>query len=124
MAEMREAKAPEKRGYKKLHHIEIEPVRGENGGHIVTHHFQQEGMEMRKPETHMFGKEDGEALMDHLAKHLKVSLPGEAHSEEKEHRRLVQNVFHHHKRHAPDERTEHQRQIRFQFAIHGHRLRQ
>jgi hypothetical protein len=78
MAEMREAKSESsnKRGsYKKLHHIEIEPVKGENGGHIVTHHYHSDGMSYKAPETHMFGKEDGAELMDHLAKHLKVAMP-------------------------------------------------
>jgi len=81
MAEMKEAKAPEKRSYKKLHHVEIEPVKGENGGHVVTHHYHSDGMAYHKPETHIFGKEDGPELMAHLQKHLKIQ--GEAQAEEK-----------------------------------------
>ena len=73
MAEIREAAAPEKRSYKKLHHIEIEPVKGENGGHIVTHHFHTDGMEYKKPEVHMFGKDEGSELVAHLSKHLKIA---------------------------------------------------
>jgi hypothetical protein len=75
----REAKAPEKRAYKKLHHIEIEPVKGENGGHMVTHHFQNDGMSYREPERHMFDKDgygaSGEHVFEHLSKHMKVPLP-------------------------------------------------
>jgi hypothetical protein len=95
----REAKAPEKtekRGeYKKLHHIEIEPIKGEHGGHIVTHHFQNEmGGKYRAPEVHMFGKDgkssDGKNLFEHVSKHLKIPLPtvepGDTHEGEKEER--------------------------------------
>jgi hypothetical protein len=85
MAEMREAKSESsnKRGsYKKIHHIEIEPVKGEHGGHMVTHHYQAgTSMMPPPPQVHMFGKEDGAEMMDHLAKHLKVSLP-EAHEQQ------------------------------------------
>jgi hypothetical protein len=88
MAEYREAKAESKRGsYKKLHHIEITPIKGENGGHLVEHHFHQDGNAYRQPEQHLFGKDghsaDGTHLMEHLSKHLKVAMP-EASQEEHE----------------------------------------
>jgi hypothetical protein len=81
MPEYKEAKG-EKRSYKKLEHIEIKPVKGENGGHMVTHHMQNEGMAYKAPEVHMFGKDEGPEMMAHLSKHLKV--PIEAKGEEHE----------------------------------------
>jgi hypothetical protein len=78
MAEYKEAKG-EKRSYKKLDHIEIKPVKGENGGHMVTHHMQNDGMAYKQPEVHMFGKEEGSDMMAHLSKALKVSASKEEH---------------------------------------------
>jgi hypothetical protein len=83
MPEYKVATSPEKRSYKKLSHIEIKPVKGENGGHIVTHHYQSDGMSYKAPETHMFGKDEGSEMMAHVAKHMKVSMP-EAKGEEHE----------------------------------------
>jgi hypothetical protein len=93
----REAKAEEKvekRSYRKLHHVEIEHVKGENGGHIVTHHYHNDlsGGPFKRPEVHMFGKDGksstGEHMFEHLGRHLKVSLPtaepGDTHEGEKE----------------------------------------
>src|SRR5208282_3171242 len=89
MAEYREAKAPEgKRGsYKKLHHTEIEPIAGEHGGFMVTHHHQRSTGDNQRmssssaapsvPETHLFGKDgigaNGEHMMDHLSAKLKIT---------------------------------------------------
>lgn len=82
MAEMKEVAAPEKRSYKKMHHMEIEQVKGEHGGHMVTHHYHQDGMEMRKPEVHMFPKGAGEEMMAHIAKHAGVKMAGPENEEE------------------------------------------
>jgi hypothetical protein len=82
MAEMREAMGKARGSYKKLHHIEIEPVKGPKGGHMVTHHYG--GME-HQPDRHMFDKKgyaaDGGHMMEHLYSHLKVAKP-EAMAEE------------------------------------------
>ena len=90
MAEYREARAEEgKRGsYKKLHHIEIEPIKGDKGGFMVSHHYQYNAESgQRNPDRHMFDKEgyaaDGGHLMEHLYSHLKVPKP-EAKAEEHE----------------------------------------
>ena len=87
MTEYREAKAEKRGSYKKLHHIEIEPIKGEKGGYMVTHHYQTEGMSQRNPDRHMFDKQgyaaDGGHLMEHLYSHLKVPKP-EAQGEEHE----------------------------------------
>lgn len=74
MAEYAQVKAPEKRGYRKLHHLEIEPIKGANGGHMVTHHYQSEGMSYHEPQKHVFAKGDGEALMAHVGKAIGVKM--------------------------------------------------
>lgn len=82
--EVREAKEPEKRSYRKIHHIEIEKVKGENGGHIVRHHYHADGMSYHEPSTHIFGKGDGEEMMTHIAKHMGVEMPGREQEPEEE----------------------------------------
>ena len=81
----REAKAPEKRGYKKLHEMHI--AKGANGGHSITHHYgTSDGMTMHAPKEHHFGPEDGKdgTTHAHITEHLKAMgiHPGSA--EEKE----------------------------------------
>lgn len=89
MSEVREATSEgSKRGsYKKLHHTEIEPIKGEHGGFLVTHHHERSTGDNQRmssassapavPETHLFGKDgvgaNGEHLMDHLSKKLKIA---------------------------------------------------
>lgn len=74
MAEQMTVSAPEReRGsYKKLHHLEIEKVKGANGGHLVRHHFQSSDGFYHEPQTHLFGKGDGEQLISHLRQHLGI----------------------------------------------------
>ena len=99
MAEYREATAKGSRGsYKKLDHMEIHPVKSENGGAIVEHHFggPATGMHQKMPgistpppvERHLFEKENGAELMNHMKKHLSkmgMKFPeGEASGEEHE----------------------------------------
>jgi len=100
MAEYREAKAPEgKRGsYKKLAEMRIEPIKGENGGVLVSHHHEfggpstghaQRMASVSTPpavERHMFEKENGSELMNHMKKHLGkyMNFPAEASGEEHE----------------------------------------
>lgn len=81
--EVRESVSKERGPYKKLHHMEIEPVKGANGGHIVTHHYQSEGMDYHKPQTHLFSKEEGSEMLAHVAKHLgvKAEATQEEHAE-------------------------------------------
>ena len=100
MAEYREAKAEEgkSRGsYKKLAKVEIEPIKGEHGGFLVSHHHERSTGDNQRmsstssapnvPETHLFGKDgygaNGEHLMDHLASKLKIKAK-HASGEEKE----------------------------------------
>jgi len=83
MAEYREAKAPEKRSYKKLHMITIQ--KGANGGHQVTHHHMDGGGMMHAKE-HYFGPEHGEdgTTHAHITEHLAKMGIHEASKEEHE----------------------------------------
>ena len=60
-----------KRGYRKVHHVEVEPIKGEHGGHIVTRHFHQ-GNGPHQPEPQVFGKSEGAAALAHIAKHAGI----------------------------------------------------
>jgi hypothetical protein len=81
--EVRESKAPEKRSYRKLEEMHIKKVKGPNGGHLVTHHFGSDGVNFHKPEEHMFGKDEGPEMIEHVARHLGVRSeePEEAEAE-------------------------------------------
>jgi hypothetical protein len=89
MAEMREAKSESsnKRGsYKKLEETTIKPIKGENGGHLVTHRFSSpDAMGMPKTEEHMFGKDgyspSGTHILEHLSGKHKIPMP-EAHEQQ------------------------------------------
>ena len=60
-----------KKQKKELDHLRI--MKADNGGHIVEHHFNNSGMgPMVEPERHVFGKEDGGKLLDHVAHHMGV----------------------------------------------------
>ena len=61
----------ETRGRKKLHHLEIHPAK--NGGHMVMHHFSSD-RGYQEPATHVFGPDEGEEMMAHVAKHAKVKM--------------------------------------------------
>lgn len=68
-----EAKATARsRGKKKLRSIEIREA--ETGGHVVTHHFKDDGaMPMyHEPEEHIFGKDEGGKMLDHLISNLHI----------------------------------------------------
>lgn len=82
MAEMATAKGARKREAKKeLHHMEIH--KAENGGHMVQHHFHQDGARYHEPEQHVFGEGEGHAMLAHVAEHMGVEHePGEEEGEE------------------------------------------
>ena len=73
----------ERRGRRKLHHLEVHPAH--NGGHAVHHHYHQGDGAYREPAVHVFGPEEGHEMMKHIAKHAKVKdgWPGENEAEEK-----------------------------------------
>lgn len=65
---------------KKIDHLRVHHA--DNGGHIVEHHFQSEGM-YHEPEQHIFAEHEGDKMLMHVAKHMKVKHPdhdGEAES--------------------------------------------
>lgn len=68
MGEYREAKSSAGRTANKIDHLEVKPA--ENGGHVVTHHYENTGMEYRKPDVHAFGA--GPETIHHLMDHLGV----------------------------------------------------
>jgi hypothetical protein len=56
---------------KHLHRVTIE--RAKNGGHSVVHAFRSGGTLGYEPDvTHVFGKQDGPALLKHLRRHLGI----------------------------------------------------
>lgn len=78
---------------KEIRRIEVEPA--ENGGHTVTHHFKEEKVKDRhahsgismgytEPEHHVFGKDEGHAMLAHIANHLQIPEPGGEKEREKE----------------------------------------
>ena len=70
MAQYREAKTPTSGG-KKLHHIEMRE--GEDGGHVVTHHYAEDGMVYHHPKEYAFGADEGEDVINHVRKHMHVN---------------------------------------------------
>lgn len=60
-----------KRGYRKVHHLEVMPIKGEHSGHMVTRHFHQENGP-HKPEPQVFGKDEGAAALAYIAKHVGI----------------------------------------------------
>lgn len=77
----REATTPKSQG-RKLDHLRIH--KGEGGGHIVEHHYQDDGMVFHKPAQHVFGEDEGPEMLQHVAKHMGVSGPSKESPEEPE----------------------------------------
>jgi hypothetical protein len=85
MAEVKTAETPQKKAKKQLEEVHI--TRGKNGGHVVKHVYGFKGStsepwQANEEEEHIFGKEDGEELLAHLKKHMKIK--GEDESNEME----------------------------------------
>lgn len=68
---------------KQIRRISIEPA--ETGGHTVEHrykdkpsHSKKNGMSMQyvEPETFVFGKDEDEKMLGHVAKHLGLKAAG------------------------------------------------
>lgn len=73
--ELKMAQSPASKG-KRLDHLRVSM--GEGGGHVVEHHYAEDGMQYHKPKTHVFGKDEGSDLMAHIGKHMGVqSEPAE-----------------------------------------------
>ena len=64
---------------KELSHLEIH--HGENGGHMIKHvHTSYE----HEPEMHMFGADEGEKAMSHIAEHMGMKHEAEEEDEDEE----------------------------------------
>jgi hypothetical protein len=57
---------------KKLRNLSVEEA--ENGGHIVEHHFENNGPAYHDPEQFVFGSGEGDKVLAHIAKHM--GIPG------------------------------------------------
>lgn len=68
----REAKTPTNKG-KKLDHLLVR--KAEEEGHVVEHHFENDGMSYHKPKTYVFGADEGADMLHHIAKHMNVAGP-------------------------------------------------
>lgn len=75
----REARTPASKG-KRLHHLEVRQA--ENGGHVVTHHFHEDGLVYHKPVDHVFGEDEGDEALSHIAKHAKINVSGRGEGED------------------------------------------
>lgn len=74
MSIYREARTPQSRG-KVLDHITVHRA---EGGHVVTHHYALDGPIVHRPKEHVFGDNEGEELLLHVAKHMGVQPKEEA----------------------------------------------
>jgi hypothetical protein len=88
MNQMKTARGERHSKPKVLHHIEVH--KGENGGHLITHHFDNglPGEGYHEPEMHPFGKDEGTAALSHIATTMEIkrneSDAGEAEGEPNE----------------------------------------
>lgn|SRR5262245_58948884 len=55
---------------KKLRRLSVQ--RAKNGGHTVEHDYHSNGDGYEPPTTHVFGKGEGSALIQHLRRHLGI----------------------------------------------------
>jgi hypothetical protein len=63
-----------------LHHIEVKEAA--NGGHVVTSHYNSGEMgNYKPPDEHVFGADEGDKAMDHIASTMNMK-PSEAEGEE------------------------------------------
>jgi hypothetical protein len=81
MQAYKEAKTPASRG-KVISHLEISE--GEEGGHVVRHHYAEDGMSYHKPKEYTFGKDEGSDLMDHLKRHMHIDADSKPKQEDRE----------------------------------------
>jgi hypothetical protein len=75
MAEIKTAETPQKKRKKELEEIRLR--KGKKGGHVVTHiykNYQAEGepWQANEEDEHIFGDGEGEKLIGHLKKHMKI----------------------------------------------------
>ena len=69
MAGYKEAKTPASGG-KVLDHLRVHEA--EDGGHLIEHHYKEDGMVFHKPKQYVFGADEGKDMLDHIRKHMNV----------------------------------------------------
>ena len=69
-------------GGRKFSHLEVR--KAQNGGWAVTHHYHADAMQYHKPEDHVFGADEGDMALSHIAKHAKITETGRAGKSEHE----------------------------------------
>ena len=87
------AQAPkEKMRPKVLHSIEVKHA--ENGGHILSHRFDNSGpgYGYHETEDHAFGAEEGDKVIAHIAKHMGLSRGKAEEKEEKAEERVSPGI--------------------------------
>lgn len=57
---------------KEMKHMLIKE--GENGGHIIEHHFENDMGPYHEPESHVFGEGDGMKAHEHIMKHMHMPM--------------------------------------------------
>jgi hypothetical protein len=74
---VKEAIAPaQRKGRKKVKEIRI--TKGEDGGHVVEHHYEQPSHSLsayHEPKQHVFGASEGDKLLHHVVKKMKIAAP-------------------------------------------------
>lgn len=82
MAEMKEAKSPERRSYHRLTHTAIEHTYGPNPGHKVMHHYSSSDGSSFKQKEHIFST--GQELADHFQKMFGTKQPSDGYEDGKD----------------------------------------
>jgi hypothetical protein len=84
MNRMKMAKGERHSAAPTLHHLEVR--KAENGGHIISHHFDVTGGgEYHPPDDHIFASEEGQKAIDHITDVMEMKInPTEASSEGEE----------------------------------------
>ena len=57
---------------KELKHMLIKE--GENGGHVIEHHFENDMGPYVEPESHVFGEGQGMKAHEHIEKHMHMPM--------------------------------------------------
>ena len=83
MSELKMAKSPEKEKPNKVHELRIR--KADNGGHIVDHVYENNGMNYKQPDQNVFGDGEGGKALAHVGEWMGVPMAKEE-NDEKEHK--------------------------------------
>ena len=70
IAEMKMATRPEKEKPNKVHELRIR--KADNGGHVVEHVYENNGMGYKAPDVHAFGDDQGGDALAHVGEWMGV----------------------------------------------------